>query len=129
MRPCWVVRPYFGQLCPFPGFHIKKHEMLRIRKSGNVVVILRKAGIPLAFRTRQGCELVGLQIQLVDGVPRNSLPVAKNQRIAIPRPVGIKLGVFAFGHFFGGSTIRRYDMNVHGFARHGGSECNLFPIR
>ena len=70
------------------GFQVKQHEMVRIRKSRDVGVIRRKPGKPLAFRTSQGRQLVGLQIQLTDGGHRifsyADWLVAKKQRIANP---------------------------------------------
>ena len=106
--------------------------MIHPRKGGDVAVIRRKAGIPLAFRPSQGRELVGLQIQPVDGGRRNlglvNWPVAKKQRITIPRPVGIKFEALAFGHFSGGSPVSRHDIDVQEFARHEGGEYNLLSI-
>src|SRR5581483_4389263 len=71
MRPHWVGRSGLRQLGPFLGFHVKKHKMVRIRMSGNVVAMRRKSGYPHALRTVHGRELLCLQVQLIDGTRRN----------------------------------------------------------
>src|SRR3954466_5886607 len=109
MRPCGVALPRVGQLRPFLGVDVKKHEMERTRKGGNVVVIRRKLGTPLAFRTRQSRELLALQVQTIDGhcrnSPRVSWKVSEEKRIAILRPSGKHFIAVALGNFFESSTI------------------------
>src|SRR5437660_1016882 len=85
-------------LVGFAGFHVKKHEMVDISKSSDVVVIRRKSWKPHAFRTAHGRELMALEIQMIDGARRNSgvwWHVSEKQRAAIRRPAGEKFVALA----------------------------------
>src|ERR1700674_3069128 len=125
MRPSWVVCRPRGQLCPFLGLHVKKHEMLCISKSDDVLVIWRKSWKPHAFGTAHGRELMAFEIQMIDGA---CWQVSEEQRVAIQRPVRHNFVALAVGHFFKRSTLCRHDIDVRWLTGHVGTEYNLLPV-